>query len=146
MLFNILWNISIWVCVCVCTSVPCLQKSDITEPPDAIKSLSGWCQRCTQAHPSKHPHPPLLPPPWAPAQASACTSRHPTPADLRRGVSTHPRLCAAWRARTFSLTRVEIWLPYFTALAAFVNANSFPAPPPYPSLLQLDYPNGGFGF
>lgn len=79
-------------------------------------------------------------------QASACTSRHPTPADLRRGVSSHPRLCAARRARTFSLTRVEIWLPYFTALAAFVNANSFPAPPPYPSLLQLDHPNGGFGF
>ncbi|CAB1455940.1 unnamed protein product [Pleuronectes platessa] len=53
-----------------------------------------------------------------------------------------------------SLTHVEIWLPYFTAPAAFVNANCFPANPtlpphppnpPHPSP-AIGPSCGGFGF
>ncbi len=45
------------------------------------------------------------------------------------GVYAYKRVFMCPRACTCSLTHVEIWLPYFTAPTAFVNANCFPASP-----------------
>lgn len=90
----------------------------------------GACQAGVKgAHKPTH----ASPPPNAPTRKQHMHTSAPDSCRLMT-------VCALWivcvggvhaclRRCTHSLTHVEIWLPYFTAPTAFVNANCFPASP-----------------
>lgn len=104
-------GVSVFVCVRVFVSCDLLKKAT-SWTRDAIKSLSSWCQKCTQASFLAHKQ----------------TRTHKCNWLLQADVTVPPlnrvpNACAT--LFTYSPTSVEIWLPYFTAATAFVNANCF---------------------